>query len=79
MAENKDKTVEEATTEAETELQGRVDAFIKEYKELVQKYKVDTLAFPMFVPDGQGGYKVIINQQPIDITDQPTASPFVAK
>lgn len=80
MAENIEKKEEETTTEVEgSELEVRFQAFIKEYKELVDKHKVDTMAFPMFTPDGQGGYKVIIHQQPVDISNQPAPSPLITK
>lgn len=57
----------------------RVNAFLSGYKELVEKHKIDFATYPLFVPDGQGGFKVIIQNTPVDITNQPQKSPFVAQ
>lgn len=57
----------------------RAKAFIEEYGELVKKHQIDFGTFPSFIPDGQGGFKVVVNTQPIDIKDQPKKSPFVAE
>jgi len=57
----------------------RVNAFLGGYKELVDKHKIDFATYPLFVPDGQGGFKVIIQNTPVDITNQPQKSPFVAQ
>lgn len=63
------------------EVEKRLNAFISDYKALVDKHQMDFAAFPMFIPDGQGGFKVIVQQRPVDITNQPKASPteFMAK
>lgn len=59
--------------------QQAVSDFVKEYGELVAKHGVDFATFPVYVPDGQGGFKVVVQNTPIDISKQPTKSPFVAK
>lgn len=56
----------------------RSQDFIKEYGEPVQKHQIDFGTFPSFAPDGQGGFKVVVHTQPMDIKDQPKKSPFVA-
>lgn len=57
------------------ETKKRIDAFLEEYKVLIDKHKVDFIAYPMFVPDGQGGFKIVIQQQPVDTAKSPTISP----
>lgn len=76
-----DKKVDEATPTPEDETTARFNAFIADYKSIVDKHQMDFAAFPMFVPDGQGSFKVIVQQQPVDIANQPKASPkeFMSK
>jgi len=57
--------------------QSRVDAFLSEYSELVKKHDIDFINYPMFQPDGQGNWKIVINTQPVDTRSQPRKSPFV--
>lgn len=59
--------------------QEKNDAFLKEYGELVHKHKRDFASYPVYVPDGQGGFKTIVQTTPVDISSQPTKSPFVSK
>lgn len=47
----------------------RVESFIKEYGELVQKYEVDLMAVPTFQPDEKGGWQVRIQSQPVDLKE----------
>ncbi len=61
------------------ELQKRAEVFVKEYGDLVEKHKIDFVNFPMFVPDGQGGFRIVIQNQPVDTTGQPVKSPFMVK
>lgn len=61
------------------ELKKRIDAFVKDYGELVDKHQIDFVNYPMFVPDGQNGFKIIVQNQPVDIKNLPTKSPFVTK
>lgn len=56
----------------------RKQAFLKEYGELVEKHKIDFATYPVFVPDGAGAFKVIMQSTPVDMTNQPKKSPFVA-
>jgi len=61
------------------ELNERFNGFIKEYGDLVMKHKVDFASYPMFVPDGQGGFKIVCQNTPVDISQHPLKSPFVAQ
>ena len=71
---------EPTTTQADTEkeLQERLAKFMDAYKKLVDEHQADFAAFPVFVPDGQGAFKVIIQMQPVDMRNRPQKSPFVA-
>lgn len=56
-------------------------AFLKEYGELVEKHQVDFANYPVYVPDGQGGFKTIIQSTPVSLKNRPQElqkSPFVA-
>ena len=75
---DKEKEVKKAETpEVDPKLQGRLDAFLKEYKALTIKHKVDIAAYPVWVPDGAGGFKNTIQSTPVDITHLGQESPFV--
>ena len=52
-------------------------AFLKEYGELVEKHQVDFATYPVFIPDGQGGFKIVVQSTPIDISKKP--EPLIAK
>lgn len=68
------KTADEVAQEA---LNERVNGFLKEYGELVGKWKMDFATYPMFVPDGQGGFKILTQSTPVDMTNQPIRSDFM--
>lgn len=59
----------------------RAKTFVEKYGELVKKHQIDFASYPSFVPDGQGGFRVTIVSQPMDITPKATPSPaeFVEK
>jgi hypothetical protein len=63
-------------TEAERQEKGT--AFLKEYGELVEKHQMDFATYPVFVPDGQGGFKIVIQNTPVDMSNHPKKSPFIA-
>lgn len=63
-------------TEEERREKGEV--FLKEYGELVEKHQVDFATYPVFIPDGQGGFKIVVQSTPVDISNQPKKSPFIA-
>jgi hypothetical protein len=56
----------------------RATAFMADYGEIVKKHGMDFASYPVYVPDGAGAFKVIIQTTPVDITASPKASPFVA-
>lgn len=59
------------------EQKARIDLFLKEYGELVEKHHVDFINFPQYLPDGSGGWKLMLQTTPMDITNSPQKSPFV--
>jgi len=61
------------------ELNERVNTFLKEYGELVAKLGIDFASYPVFTPNGRGGFDVIVQNTPVDIKNQPKKSPFMAK
>lgn len=52
--------------------------FLKEYGELVKKYNIDLATYPMFVPDGEGSFKIIIQSTPVDTSKLPVKSPLIS-
>lgn len=56
-----------------------VDSFLSEYKELTEKHKIDFASFPVFIPDGSGGFRVVVQSVPVSIENQPVKSPFIPK
>lgn len=62
-------------TDAERQEKGT--AFLKEYGELVQKHQFDFATYPVFIPDGQGGFKIIVQSTPIPLPQK--KEEFIAK
>ncbi len=62
-------------TEEERKVKG--EAFMKAYGELVAEHQVDFATYPVFIPDGQGGFKIVVQSTPIDISKKP--EPLIAK
>lgn len=54
------------------------EAFFKEYGELVKKYEADFVSFPLWQPDGAGGWKMILQNQLVSTKETGVKSPFVA-
>lgn len=75
--EDEEKIEDEKVNEQAT-LQSRIDVFVKEYGELVNKHKIDFATYPMFVPDATGGFKIIVQNQAVDMTNKSVRSPFIA-
>lgn len=67
----------ESVEQTQDELQERTKNFIDRYGELVQETKIDFASFPVFEPDGQGGFKIIIRSVPMDVSSRPEPSPFM--
>lgn len=61
----------------EEERKEKGTAFMKEYGELVAKHQVDFATYPVFIPDGQGGFKIVVQSTPIDISKKP--EPLIEK
>lgn len=79
MADKEEDITQKSPEELEQQEQNdRVNGFIKDYGELVKKYKVDFASYPMFVPDGQGAFKILCQSTPVDISKMPVKSNFVA-
>lgn len=76
MEEKKEKSPEEVKKDEQNE---RVNLFLKEYGELVAKHGVDFASYPTYIPDGQGGFRVVVQNTPVDIKNQPKKSPFIGK
>lgn len=59
----------------------KAQKFLDAYGELVKEHQIDFATYPMFVPDGQGGFKIIVQSTPVDISKKPEGSvesPFIA-
>ena len=59
----------------------KIDNFVKAYGELVKKHGVDFITFPQFVPDGNNGFKIVCQTQPVDLEEMAKSKreSFVAK
>jgi len=57
----------------------KITVFLEEYKALVEKHNVDFANYPMFVPDGQGGFRVLVQSTPVDMDTLAQKSPFMEK
>ena len=57
----------------------KAEAFLKEYGELVEKHKMDFATYPVFIPDGKGGFQIVVQSTPVDISNHPQKSPFIAQ
>lgn len=78
--ENKITDAEIVSEKTEQEkFQERVQIFFLEYGELVKKHDIDFATYPMFVPDNNGGFRIVCQNTPVDIKGQPIKSPFVSK
>ncbi len=66
----------EFAEQAQGNFEKRKTDFLTNYKQLIDDHKVDLFSYPAFVPDGEGGFKVIVRTDIVDTTDQPVKSPF---
>lgn len=71
-----DKPTDAVTQE---DVKKRGDEFFKRYKELVDEVGIDFASYPVFVPDGQGGFKIVVQNTPVDTRNRPVKSDFVVK
>ena len=47
----------------------RVEDFMKEYRALTQKYRVDMMSYPVFVPTEKGKWEIMLQAQPVDLDE----------
>lgn len=57
----------------------KAEAFLKEYGELVVKHNMDFANYPVYIPDGQGGFRTVVQSTPVDMSKMAKPSPFMAK
>lgn len=55
----------------------KAKAFVQAYGKLVEEHQMDLATYPVFIPDGNGGFKVIVQSTPMDISKLPKKSPFM--
>lgn len=64
----------------------KIQEFLEKYKALVEDLKVDFASYPVFTPDGQGGFRVVLQSTPVDLStlqkpeekkEEGVPSPFV--
>lgn len=75
-----EKTISEKIEEevkAEDILADRIAEFLREYGELTVKHKIDFAQYPVWIPDGTGGFKTVLQNTPIDMSQMPQKSPFI--
>ena len=48
----------------------KINKFMKKYEALTKECGVDIVSFPVWIPDGNGGFKMTIQAQPIDLDEQ---------
>lgn len=68
---------EETKDKAEQGFESRREEFLKRYKILTEELQVDFANFPMYMPDGQGSFKTVMQSTPVDLKDRPQPSPFM--
>lgn len=60
----------------------KAQKFLDAYGELVKEHQHDFATYPMFVPDGQGGFKIIIQSTPMNISkvqEESSKATFIEK
>lgn len=55
----------------------KVVAFMKEYKELTEKHKIDFATFPVWQPSGDGIFQCVIQSVPVSTEMMGIKSSFV--
>lgn len=55
----------------------RAEKFVAKYGELVKEFDIDFATYPMFTPDGNGGFKIVVQTQPVDMKGRAQKSPFI--
>ena len=65
--------------EPEKTVEEKQQDFLDKYHKLVEETGMDMAIYPVYIPDGNGGFKTTIQQTVVDMSKQPKPSPFVAK
>ena len=48
------------------------------YKAKMEELGCDMMSVPLYVPDGQGGFKTVVDTSVVDVSSRPIKSPFQA-
>lgn len=58
--------------------ENRIRLFTEEYKKLIDKYKVDMVTIPVYVPAAGGQWVTMLQARPMDISilEESVKSPF---
>ncbi len=59
------------------ELEKKQKDFLDKYGKLVEETGIDFATYPVYIPDGQGGFKTVVQTTPVDISKQAKPSPFI--
>ena len=57
----------------------RGDAFLKEYRALVEKHQIDMANYPVFEPGASGTFTIAVRVTLFDMTPEPIASPLAVE
>jgi len=47
----------------------RIEKFLEAYGKIVKEFDVDIMAIPQFLPDEKGGWRLVVQSQPIDLVE----------
>ena len=47
----------------------RIKKFLEGYGKLVKELEVDIMSIPQFLPDEKGGWRLVIQSQPVDLKE----------
>lgn len=65
--------------EPEKTVEEKQKDFLDKYGKLVDETGMDMAIYPVYVPDGKGGFTTTIQQTVVDMSKRPKPSPFVAQ
>lgn len=71
MSEIKEKSEEQVLQEKKME-------FLKEYGELVTKFKMDFATYPVWIPGPNSTFQTLVQSTVVVVPDQPVESNFIA-
>lgn len=58
----------------DTQKQRRIEKFLEGYGKLVKELEVDIMAIPQFLPDDKGGWRLVVQSQPVDLREMKEAT-----